>query len=82
MKNIKIDGINNEQRNTRMRNRDILRRNNNVSIDYMKFSVNYSMTKEQIGGAPNVHKVIIFEDDSSFQCIKDIEHKIKILVKN
>ena len=48
----------------------------------MKFSANYSMTKEQIGGAPNIHKVIIFEDDSSFQRIKDKEHKIKTLVKN
>ena len=82
IKDIKIDGMNNKQRNIRMRNRDILRQNNNVSIDCIKSSANYSITKEQIVGAPNVHKVVIFEDDALFQRIKNMEHKIKMMVKN
>ena len=82
IKNIKIDGMNNEQRNVRMRNREILQQNNNVSIDCIKSSANYTITKEQIIGGPNAHKVIIFEDDASFQRIKDMDHKIKMLVKN
>ena len=68
--------------NISMKNRDILLRNNNISINCINSSIDCDIHKDQLIGRSNMHKVMNIGNDVSFLRIKNMENKLKKLINS
>ena len=68
--------------NTNMKNRDILFKNNNISINCINSSIDSDIHKDQLIGRNNKHKVMNISNDVSFLRIKNMENELKKLINS